>query len=131
MNIKLEKEELVVFVASTFGSGDPPSNGVAFKTQLDLEGKWNLEKVQYAVFGLGSTLYLVVLSPINLTRTNLTTKDILILLHLVLIWTSVWRVLELLASFPWSKEMRLLEVNWLSKRKLTKKNQKNQKTNNT
>eukprot|EP00026_Physarum_polycephalum_P000479 Phypoly_transcript_00480.p1 GENE.Phypoly_transcript_00480~~Phypoly_transcript_00480.p1 ORF type:complete len:1057 (-),score=141.02 Phypoly_transcript_00480:1379-4549(-) len=54
---QMEKEEVVILVASTFGSGDPPSNGVPFKEQLDLEGKWNLRRIQFAVFGLGSTLY--------------------------------------------------------------------------
>jgi sulfite reductase alpha subunit-like flavoprotein len=57
---QLEKEELVLFIASTFGSGDPPSNGVPFKSQLDSE-PLRLSRVRYAVFGLGSTLYLKII----------------------------------------------------------------------
>jgi len=53
---KLEKEEVVIFVASTFGDGDSPSCASAFKEKLE-EGNLNLKNVQFSVFGLGSTLY--------------------------------------------------------------------------
>nr|AAK43730.1 nitric oxide synthase form A [Physarum polycephalum] len=53
---KLEKEEVVICVASTFGDGDSPSCASSFKSKLE-EGNLNLKNVQFSVFGLGSTLY--------------------------------------------------------------------------
>nr|ABO09632.1 nitric oxide synthase form B [Physarum polycephalum] len=53
---KLETEEVVICVASTFGEGDSPSCGIEFKEKL-VNGKLNLKGVQFSVFGLGSTLY--------------------------------------------------------------------------
>lgn len=54
--MKLEKETTAIFVASTFGNGDPPSNGITFKQYLE-RGDRKFESLNYAVFGLGSTLY--------------------------------------------------------------------------
>ncbi|XP_069802274.1 nitric oxide synthase, inducible isoform X1 [Dendropsophus ebraccatus] len=52
----LEKESLLLVVTSTFGNGDCPSNGEKFKKSI-----FNLKKLQdklrYAVFGLGSSMY--------------------------------------------------------------------------
>ncbi|XP_044141709.1 nitric oxide synthase, inducible-like [Bufo gargarizans] len=52
----LDKESLLLVVTSTFGNGDCPSNGEKFKKSI-----FNLKKLQdklrYAVFGLGSSMY--------------------------------------------------------------------------
>lgn len=56
---KLEKEKNVIFIVSTFGSGDPPANGSDFKEYLQKlpEDSKKFQGINYAVFGLGSTLY--------------------------------------------------------------------------
>lgn len=52
----LNKESLLLVVTSTFGNGDCPNNGEGFKKSI-----FNLKKLQdklrYAVFGLGSSMY--------------------------------------------------------------------------
>ena len=54
---------LVIFVVSTFGNGDPPSDARKFTFNLEKEPKSvanlspPLAKLNYAVFGLGSTAY--------------------------------------------------------------------------
>lgn len=56
----LENEKNVIFVVSTFGSGDPPANGSGFKEylrNLPEDAKKKFQGINYAVFGLGSTLY--------------------------------------------------------------------------
>ncbi|XP_078535483.1 nitric oxide synthase, inducible [Lissotriton helveticus] len=52
----LEKETLLLVVTSTFGNGDSPHNGEAFKKSLFALKKLN-NKFRYAVFGLGSSMY--------------------------------------------------------------------------
>ncbi|MCZ8089948.1 MAG: flavodoxin domain-containing protein [Flavobacterium sp.] len=53
---KLEKETLVLFVMSTQGEGEFPQNAVAFYENLNAADV-NLNKVSYAVLGLGDTSY--------------------------------------------------------------------------
>jgi sulfite reductase (NADPH) flavoprotein alpha-component len=53
---KLEKETLVLFVISTQGEGEFPQNAVAFYENLKAADV-NLNKVSYAVLGLGDTSY--------------------------------------------------------------------------
>ena len=53
---KLEKETLVLFVMSTQGEGEFPQNAVAFYENLKAADV-NLNKVSYAVLGLGDTSY--------------------------------------------------------------------------
>ncbi|KAM4046114.1 nitric oxide synthase, inducible [Anomaloglossus baeobatrachus] len=52
----LDKESLLLVVTSTFGNGDCPNNGEKFKKSI-----FNLKKLKnklrYAVFGLGSSMY--------------------------------------------------------------------------
>jgi sulfite reductase (NADPH) flavoprotein alpha-component len=53
---KLQKETLVLFVVSTQGEGEFPQNAVGFYESLkEFEG--NLDKVSFAVFGLGDSSY--------------------------------------------------------------------------
>lgn len=55
----LESEKLIVFLASTYGEGDPPDNAVAFHSWLlnpDRETGL-LNDVKFAVFGLGNKTY--------------------------------------------------------------------------
>ncbi|XP_046719546.1 nitric oxide synthase, inducible-like [Silurus meridionalis] len=54
--LDLEKECLVMVVASTFGSGDSPGNGQIFKKHLFSTKKLK-NKFRYSVFGLGSRMY--------------------------------------------------------------------------
>ena len=53
---KLEKETLVLFVMSTQGEGEFPQNAIAFYENLKAADV-NLNKVSYAVLGLGDTSY--------------------------------------------------------------------------
>jgi sulfite reductase (NADPH) flavoprotein alpha-component len=53
---KLEKETLVLFVMSTQGEGEFPQNAVAFYENLKAADV-NLNKVSYAVLGLGDSSY--------------------------------------------------------------------------
>lgn len=53
---KLEKESLVVFVMSTQGEGEFPQNAVAFYEKLKAS-EANLNKVSFAVLGLGDSSY--------------------------------------------------------------------------
>jgi sulfite reductase (NADPH) flavoprotein alpha-component len=53
---KLEKETLVLFVMSTQGEGEFPQNAVAFYENLKA-AEVNLNKVSYAVLGLGDSSY--------------------------------------------------------------------------
>lgn len=53
---KLEKETLVLFVMSTQGEGEFPQNAVAFYENLKTADV-NLNKVSYAVLGLGDSSY--------------------------------------------------------------------------
>ncbi|XP_039576696.1 nitric oxide synthase, inducible [Passer montanus] len=52
----LEKETLLLVVTSTFGNGDAPGNGKTLKDSL-LRLKLLRNKIRYAVFGLGSSMY--------------------------------------------------------------------------
>ncbi|KAM8977074.1 nitric oxide synthase, inducible [Pelodytes ibericus] len=52
----LEKETLLLVVTSTFGNGDCPGNGETFKKSIFTLKKLK-NKLRYAVFGLGSTMY--------------------------------------------------------------------------
>ncbi|KAL2297502.1 hypothetical protein Nmel_016809 [Mimus melanotis] len=52
----LEKETLLLVVTSTFGNGDSPGNGKTLKDSL-LGLKLLRNKIRYAVFGLGSSMY--------------------------------------------------------------------------
>ncbi|NXR46173.1 NOS2 protein, partial [Hippolais icterina] len=52
----LEKETLLLVVTSTFGNGDSPGNGKTLKDSL-LRLKVLRNKIRYAVFGLGSSMY--------------------------------------------------------------------------
>ncbi|NXF09721.1 NOS2 protein, partial [Smithornis capensis] len=52
----LEKETLLLVVTSTFGNGDSPGNGKTLKNSL-LTLKQLRNKIRYAVFGLGSSMY--------------------------------------------------------------------------
>ncbi|KAF2973584.1 hypothetical protein EK904_003990 [Melospiza melodia maxima] len=52
----LENETLLLVVTSTFGNGDSPGNGKALKDSL-LRLKLLRNKIRYAVFGLGSSMY--------------------------------------------------------------------------
>ncbi|XP_069471112.1 nitric oxide synthase, inducible [Ambystoma mexicanum] len=52
----LEKETFLLVVTSTFGNGDSPHNGEAFKKSLFALKKLK-NKFRYAVFGLGSSMY--------------------------------------------------------------------------
>jgi sulfite reductase (NADPH) flavoprotein alpha-component len=53
---KLEKENLVLFVMSTQGEGEFPQNAVAFYENLKASNA-NLDKVSFAVLGLGDSSY--------------------------------------------------------------------------
>ena len=53
---KLEKESLVVFVMSTQGEGEFPQNAVGFYEKLKASDA-NLDKVSFAVLGLGDSSY--------------------------------------------------------------------------
>ncbi|KAK2169168.1 hypothetical protein LSH36_12g26014 [Paralvinella palmiformis] len=65
----LPDEELVLLIASTFGNGDPPANGVSFYQTLKGTGlninnnnninnnKFSLRHIKYSVFALGSSSY--------------------------------------------------------------------------
>ncbi len=53
---KLEKENLVLFVMSTQGEGEFPQNAVAFYEKLKAS-EANLNKVSFAVLGLGDSSY--------------------------------------------------------------------------
>ncbi|RXR21343.1 hypothetical protein EQG63_05225 [Flavobacterium amnicola] len=53
---KLEKENLVLFVMSTQGEGEFPQNAVGFYEKLKAS-EANLNKVSYAVLGLGDSSY--------------------------------------------------------------------------
>jgi sulfite reductase (NADPH) flavoprotein alpha-component len=53
---KLEKEDLVIFVISTQGEGEFPQNAQPFYEKL-LSSNANLDKVSFAVFGLGDSSY--------------------------------------------------------------------------
>ncbi|XP_053313171.1 nitric oxide synthase, inducible [Spea bombifrons] len=52
----LEKETLLLVVTSTFGNGDCPGNGETFKKSICALKKMK-NKLRYAVFGLGSSMY--------------------------------------------------------------------------
>ncbi|XP_073523877.1 nitric oxide synthase, inducible [Phyllobates terribilis] len=52
----LDKESLLLVVTSTFGNGDCPSNGEKFKKSI-FNLKTLKNKLRYAVFGLGSSMY--------------------------------------------------------------------------
>ncbi|KAG0245937.1 hypothetical protein BGX31_005455 [Mortierella sp. GBA43] len=53
-----DKEECLVFVASTTGDGDPPDNSTKFWRHLrKLKGGAGLTKAKYAILGLGDTNY--------------------------------------------------------------------------
>uniref|UniRef100_A0A8C5M157 Nitric oxide synthase n=1 Tax=Leptobrachium leishanense TaxID=445787 RepID=A0A8C5M157_9ANUR len=52
----LEKESLFLVVTSTFGNGDCPGNGEKFKKSISALSKLK-NKLRYAVFGLGSSMY--------------------------------------------------------------------------
>ncbi|KAM4795668.1 nitric oxide synthase, inducible [Rhinophrynus dorsalis] len=53
---KLDEETLLLVVTSTFGNGDCPGNGETFKKSL-FTLKQLKQKLRYAVFGLGSSMY--------------------------------------------------------------------------
>lgn len=53
---KLEKEELALFIVSTQGEGEFPLNAQAFYNKLTAK-QYKLDKLSYAVFGLGDSSY--------------------------------------------------------------------------
>ncbi|XP_006170481.1 nitric oxide synthase, inducible isoform X2 [Tupaia chinensis] len=53
---RLEEEQLLLVVTSTFGNGDSPGNGEKLKKSLFML-KELTNKFRYAVFGLGSSMY--------------------------------------------------------------------------
>jgi sulfite reductase (NADPH) flavoprotein alpha-component len=53
---KLEKEELALFIVSTQGEGEFPLNAQAFYDKLSSK-QYKLDKLSYAVFGLGDSSY--------------------------------------------------------------------------
>lgn len=53
---KLEKEELALFIVSTQGEGEFPLNAQAFYDKLTAK-QYKLDKLSYAVFGLGDSSY--------------------------------------------------------------------------
>lgn len=53
---KLEKEELALFIVSTQGEGEFPLNAQAFYEKLTAK-QYKLDKLSYAVFGLGDSSY--------------------------------------------------------------------------
>lgn len=53
----LEKESRCVIVTSTWGDGDPPDNAVHFWTQISADTAPRLEKLSFAVLGLGDRNY--------------------------------------------------------------------------
>ncbi|MFM7896257.1 MAG: flavodoxin domain-containing protein, partial [Flavobacterium sp.] len=53
---KLEKENLVLFVMSTQGEGEFPQNAISFYESLKMSNL-NLNKVSFAVLGLGDSSY--------------------------------------------------------------------------
>ncbi|KAG4079831.1 hypothetical protein HA402_014962 [Bradysia odoriphaga] len=58
---QLPEERLLFVVASTFGNGDPPDNGKSFWKSLcniqKTRSDFDLNKLMFSVFGLGSSLY--------------------------------------------------------------------------
>jgi sulfite reductase (NADPH) flavoprotein alpha-component len=54
--LKLEKEELALFIVSTQGEGEFPLNAQAFYEKLTAK-QYKLDKLSYAVFGLGDSSY--------------------------------------------------------------------------
>ncbi|KOS04824.1 hypothetical protein AM493_01265 [Flavobacterium akiainvivens] len=54
--LKLEKEELALFIVSTQGEGEFPLNAQAFYEKLTAR-QYKLDKLSYAVFGLGDSSY--------------------------------------------------------------------------
>lgn len=53
----LAKESHVIFVASTNGEGDPPDNAIELHEFLQSKKAPKLDKLQYAVIGLGDSSY--------------------------------------------------------------------------
>ena len=53
---RINNSTAVIMIASTFGTGEPPTMGLTFSEQLK-EGKAQFKDLNYAVFGLGSSLY--------------------------------------------------------------------------
>ncbi|AIQ64041.1 reductase [Paenibacillus stellifer] len=53
----LPQERYVLFIASTFGAGDPPDNGVRFFEELSTDQAPSLHSLQYAILALGDTSY--------------------------------------------------------------------------
>jgi NADPH-ferrihemoprotein reductase len=56
---ELENEKLVVFLAATYGEGDPPDNAAEFHRELMNPSKESgvFSNIKYAVFGLGNKTY--------------------------------------------------------------------------
>ncbi|MBY9078072.1 molybdopterin-dependent oxidoreductase [Paenibacillus sp. HN-1] len=53
----LPQERYVLFIASTFGAGDPPDNGARFFEELMADQAPSLHSLQYAILALGDSSY--------------------------------------------------------------------------